>query len=55
MKLAQAGSEHAKSIFGVIVTFFIMLSFVFMGFLMIISFISDSAYKKVTRGHKDVL
>jgi len=52
MTLTKIGIEKAQSIFGFIATFFLMISFIFMGILMVLSLISNSAYKKVTRGRR---
>ena len=50
MKATNYGVEKVKAIFGFIGTILIVTSFLFMGFLTIISLLSNSAYKKVTRG-----
>jgi|GEM_PF-3905856 len=49
MNLSKRGIESAKGLFQAIVTFFAILSFIFLAILTGISLLSNSAYKKLLK------
>jgi len=49
MNLSKRGIESVKGVFQAIVTFFVILSFIFLAILTGISLLSNSAYKKLLK------
>ncbi|GAB6108197.1 hypothetical protein [Fusibacter bizertensis] len=52
MKLKQRSMETVKNIIQYFVTFFLLLSFVFLAIITGLNLLSNSAYKKFVKGNK---
>ena len=52
MKLKQRSVETVKNIIQYFVTFFLLLSFVFLAIITGLNLLSNSAYKKFVKGNK---